>query len=142
MTQKVTKLAPQMNGRNYGDEKETIRQFVFIAPDPDFKAGEDRRRYARPVELRFYMARSADGASPVYASVWMQSRDCSVYAAGHGSAGGYGYHKSSAAAAEAFRSAGVSLAADIAGRGDPAIIAAVEAVARRLGWSTGEVHEF
>lgn len=142
MKQEVTKLDPQSAGRNYGDEKETIRQFVFIAPNPEFVAGGDHRRYARPVELRFYMARSADGASPVYASVWMQSRDRSIFASGHGSAGGYGYHKASTAAAEALRSAGVELAADISGRGNPAIIEAVEAVARRLGWATGEVHEF
>ena len=51
---------------------------------------------------------------------------------GRAYAGGYGYHRSSAAAAWAIKAAGVDLSEDIAGRGDQAIAAAVEAIARAI----------
>lgn len=67
---------------------------------------------------------------------WTQSRAyacCWIYSngncyAGSGWAGGYGYHKPSAAAREALEGAGVELSEDINGRGRDAIISAVEAV--------------
>ena len=49
---------------------------------------------------------------------------------GSGKAGGYGYHRPSAAADEAIRKAGITLALPIEGVGDEAIRGAMEAIAR------------
>jgi hypothetical protein len=61
-----------------------------------------------PVELidaRCWMGRSRQ-ASTVYASIWIHGGD---YRSGRGDAGGYGYHKSSAAMAAAISAAGIEL---------------------------------
>jgi hypothetical protein len=55
-------------------------------------------------------------------------------ASGSGSAGGYGYHRPSAAADEAFRSAGLSLGVDISGRGDSALESALLSLGAFLGY--------
>ena len=90
-------------------------------PHPDGTAQE-------PVCLRVY---SPGGGGRVTACLWTHAEP--VHAHGSGSAGGGGYHKASAAAAEAIRNAGFDLSADIAGRGDGAMIEAVLAVAKCLG---------
>lgn len=54
---------------------------------------------------RFYMGRSAS-ASVVYCCLWLHG---DAGASGRGSAGGYGYHKKSAALDEAIESAGIEL---------------------------------
>lgn len=69
-------------------------------------------------------------ASRCYCCAW-------IFGAGHCSdgsayAGGYGYHRASAAAGRALRAAGVSLSENIDGRGDSAIRDAVEAIARAM----------
>ena len=51
---------------------------------------------------------------------------------GSGTAGGYGYHRGSAAACEAIYNAGIELDEDISGRGDSSIVEAVEAIARAI----------
>ena len=95
---------------------------------------------AELAQVDIYEGRSRN-ASTVYASAWIRgARDCP---SGSGSAGGYGYHKASAAAAEALRAAGVRLIstdaegrerpADIGGAGESAIIAALFAVGVALG---------
>ena len=65
-----------------------------------------------------------------YACLWYNNTD--EWGSGSGSAGGYGYHRPSAAAQEAFEKAGVTLSEDINGRGDSAIREAVEALAKAL----------
>lgn len=52
------------------------------------------------------MGRSRN-ASTVYASIWVHANG--HYLAGHGNAGGYGYHKESAAFQDAITSAGIQL---------------------------------
>ena len=85
------------------------------------------------VTLRIYRT---DGRH--YACVWMHGNaawdgfDGYMWRSGSAYAGGYGYHRSSAAAAWAIKAAGVDLSEDIAGRGDQAIAAAVEAIARAI----------
>lgn len=71
-----------------------------------------------------------DGASNCYACVWINGN--SNHGAGGGKAGGYGYHKESAAIQEALESAGVALSEDIGGRGDQAMFEALEAVAKAV----------
>lgn len=65
-----------------------------------------------------------------YACLWYN--DSRRWASGTGSAGGYGYHRPSAAVAEAFENSGVKLLNDISGRGDEAIREALEALAKKL----------
>lgn len=61
------------------------------------------------VTVRVWMGRSS-GASVVYASVWITGPyGQNFYASGTGQAGGYGYHKLSAAVASAVSSAGAKL---------------------------------
>ena len=86
------------------------------------------------VTLRLY---STD--SRTYAAVWAASNCCwdesiDIWKRGTGYAGGYGYHRGSAAAQEAIHNAGIDLDRDINGRGDQAIEEAVFAIARAV-WS-------
>lgn len=60
------------------------------------------------------------------------------WTSGSGKAGGYGYHRPSQAAAEAFHNAGFTLSADIGGVGDTAIEGAFHALAAWLGLAAGK----
>lgn len=82
-----------------------------------------------PVTLRIYRPHKG---STALACVWINGGD--VYGYGSGSAGGYGYHKSSAAAESAFRDAGVEFDVGIAGAGDSAIRSAIMAICASLGY--------
>jgi hypothetical protein len=77
------------------------------------------------VTLRLYGTNARN-----YACLWYNDKN--AWGSGSGVAGGYGYHRPSAAAAEAFQSAGVQLTNDISGRGDRAIEEAVVALTKAL----------
>ncbi len=89
------------------------------------------------VELRISSTSSA-----AYACAWLyspkvKSKDgetvkAAFWNSGSGRAGGYGYHRQSAAAESALSRAGVELSEAIGGRGDQAIRNAVEAVGKAL----------
>lgn len=83
------------NALNMGDKKETIQQILVI----------DKKTERTIVDARFYMGRSSK-ASSIYCSIWLRGE---VYTSGGGTAGGWGYHKKSAALASAIRSAGIEL---------------------------------
>jgi hypothetical protein len=134
---RVTRLDPQSNGRNYGGEKELLDIMHFVAPLPKGPPGIPK--LGAVVTVRWWMSRRSDGASPVYAAIWARSRDGAVYLAGHGRATGYGYDKRSTALEEAMQSAGVRLQASFGGYGDTAAQHAVIALARRLGWKAGAI---
>ena len=74
----------------------------------------DKKTEKTIVDCRLYMGRSAS-ASAVHCSLWVQSvkgqdwTDGYTSTSGKGTAGGYGYHKSSAAVAFAISSAGIEL---------------------------------
>jgi hypothetical protein len=101
-TQKLTMRAtlpaePVSNGRNYGGEKETVSRSIVVAKVDG---------QLRPVvEARYYMGRSRS-ASTVYCTLWVMGKN---HYSGTGNAGGYGYHKESAALAAAISSAGIVL---------------------------------
>ncbi|MGE9070557.1 hypothetical protein ACQKHG_24750, partial [Escherichia coli] len=59
------------------------------------------------ITVRVYMSASAN-ASQVHACMWVRCAD-GQWTSGKGNAGGYGYHKESAAIADAVRSAGIAL---------------------------------
>lgn len=89
------------NARNYANEKETVGKYIVLD-----KTGKEF------VDCRVYMGRSRQ-ASTVYASIWV--RGAGVCTSGRGSAGGYGYHKESAAIQDAIGSAGIELYGDVYG---------------------------
>lgn len=93
MKAKITKQV--RNARNYGGEKETVSKYLVLD-----KNGKEF------VDCRVYMGRSWS-ASTVYASIWVHGDG--VYTAGSGKAGGYGYHKESAAIGSAISDAGIEL---------------------------------
>lgn len=86
------------NARNYSGEKETTCRYIVI--------GKVKGKLQSVVEARMYMGRSKE-ATTVYCSLWVHGDD--VYCSGSGKAGGYGYHKESAALAAAISSAGIEL---------------------------------
>lgn len=88
------------NGRNYFGEKELVNSMHLIA----VLKGE----ILEIATARFWMGRSRN-ASTVYCSIWVNDRKTGTFAAGNGAAGGYGYHKESAALASALSSAGIEL---------------------------------
>ena len=85
------------NAYNYSGEKETTCRYIVI--------GKLNGKLQSIVEARIYMGRSSS-ASKVYCSLWINGEN---YCSGSGSAGGWGYHKESAALDSAIRSAGIEL---------------------------------
>ena len=116
-------VSTQSNAVNYDNKKELVNSWnVIVNSDDGLK---------NIITVRCYMGRSAN-ASTVYAAIWVNTRG--YYSSGKGKAGGYGYHKASAAVADAISSAGITLDADISGVGDGAIKEALSAIANALGF--------
>ena len=113
----------QSNARNLANEKETVSTLTVVA----FRDGE----FHHPVTARFYMGRSKT-ASVVYCALWVHSPD--YWTSGRGTAGGYGYHKESAALDDAITSAGITLSRSISGVGESAMKDALTAIANGLGF--------
>lgn len=67
-----------------------------------------------------------------YACVWLHVAGYGTYAHGSGKAGGYGYHRSSAASEEAFYSAGMTFNQSFSGCGDSMTREAVQAAGEYL----------
>ena len=120
------------NATNYADTKETIETRVLVVFD-----GE---KLYKVVDARLYRARRGDGARPVYAAIWIRTRDGRTLS-GRGSAGGCGYCLQSSAIGQAVASAGVRLAIDIEGRGMGAVDDALHAIANAAGYSNYRVRE-
>ena len=122
---KVTLKEMKKNAVNYGGKKELISSWdVIVNTDDGLK---------NIMTVRCYMGRSAN-ASTVYASIWIYGEK--HHTSGTGKAGGYGYHKASAAISDAIRSAGIELDENIAGRGDSATEESLEAIASALGYKS------
>lgn len=116
------------NGK-WHDNKETVAALVLVA----WASGKQREL----VTVRFWMSRSADGASPVYCTAWIHGNGNhgNEGCAGTGRANGYGYHKQSAALQSALDSAGVKLAKRIDGVGETAMKDALLAIGRAMGYT-------
>lgn len=112
------------NAVNMGGDKEQVGGYKLVA----VRNGE----LVELATLRLYMGRSRT-ASKVYCSLWITGAR-GEWRSGHGTAGGWGYHKPSAAAADAFRNAGIELSDCIAGRGDSAIEGALKALGKAYGY--------
>lgn len=90
------------NAYNYSGQKEIVSKYVVI--------GKIRGEIREIVDARAYMGRSRS-ASTVYASIWVHGDN--IYTSGRGQAGGYGYHKESAAIGSAISSAEIELYGDV-----------------------------
>lgn len=106
-----------------------VRQIITIDQD----AANPRHRVWVPVDLRLYGTGRTNSAC-----LWISH--AGTYKTGSGSAGGYGYHRASAAAQEAIENAGVKLAQRIDGVGDNAIDDALCAIADALGITDYALH--
>ena len=121
------------NAKNMNGEKELVQRIVVV---------DDAGSKRTIVDCRLYMGRSSN-ASTVYCSIWANGHinNGRVWITGYGKAGGYGYHKASAAMQQAIAAAGFTLTDDngdsmpIAGRGDWAMRNAVIAIAAALGFN-------
>jgi hypothetical protein len=82
------------------DNKEIVSAYSLVVRLP---SGELRE----VIIVKCYMGRSAS-ASVVHAVLWVKCAD-GHWTSGSGHAGGYGYHKESAAIAQAISSAGIEL---------------------------------
>jgi hypothetical protein len=142
----------KQNAKNHGDKKELIHSYKVIAYEPQFLARDEhgipvenplhksyQGNFQEIIDLRLYMSRSGDGASPIYGSIWINGNN--QHTSGSGMAGGYGYHKGSAAAGDAIVSAGIKLDRDINGRGDSAIREALTDIAQAMGFNNTYVVE-
>lgn len=129
MTYDDKKAAGHYKGKNYGGEKETVTHKSVICI-VDGKAIE-------PITYRAYMGRSK-GAAVVYATIWAHSPEC--HRSGSGQAGGYGYHKESAAAYEAAMACGFSFDRSLHGTGQ--IDQMLEAMALALGYENPAIFGF
>lgn len=104
---------------NHRKEQKFAESYTAVVIDGD--------RITEPVTLRIYRTDNR-----CYTCLWINGSETG-WRAGSGWAGGYGYHRASAAAAEAFRAAGVVLEGDrLAGCGDSAIRDAVQVTAQAL----------
>lgn len=127
------------NARNMANDKETVDRLQVVARNA-------RGELQVIADARFYMGRSRS-ASTVYCSLWVWNHGANVDISGHGRAGGYGYHKRSAALQSAINSAEIKLwgspydsedentggtpeRASIGGCGDSAMRSALLAIAR------------
>ena len=88
-------------------------------------AEKDVKKVKEVCELRLYCTQSV-----AYACVWVHDDTANEYTSGSGRADGGGYHRPSAAAAEAIKSAGYEMDETIDARGDMAIREAVAAICR------------
>jgi len=103
-----------------------FESFNAIVPGKDY---EGNAILKAAVELRLYGTGSTWSAC-----LWVNSSLSKIYTSGTGSAGGYGYHKTSAAAQEAINNAGFELSESISGVGDQAIETAIKAIAAAIGY--------
>ena len=94
------KIVKKAENARRPDNKELVSAYSLVVRLP---SGELRE----VVTVKCYMGRSAS-ASVIHAVMWVRCAD-GHWTSGSGSAGGYGYHKESAAIADAIRSASIEL---------------------------------
>jgi hypothetical protein len=137
-TQHVTEYTPRYDGRNDADEKRMLDEFNLIVRAKRGAYTHDGSGLLTLVTVRTYGAKRGNG-SRNYVSIWVHASDERMSCAGHGSAGGYGYHRPSAAMQAALESAGIRLAQPIDGVGESAMKEAMHAIARHLGYTRGHI---
>lgn len=130
---------PVSNARQL--DKQLASAYTLVAYDGGFK---------EIVRVKIWATKTG---SRYYAAIWVQGDDSNnrPWVSGAGSAGGWGYHKASAALSEALDSAEIKLfrsqeqidytkAADISGRGETVLQEAIYAIGRACGYSQDKLH--
>lgn len=123
---KITLKQKQYDGkvRQNRKERDFTHEYAVLCPTLHDSRFE---RISPVVTLRIYSTQSRN-----YACVWINNGAAGIHLSGGGYAGGYGYHRASAAAQAALNDAGVILGENISGVGDSAIERALLAVARKV----------
>lgn len=158
----ITTRAPKFSSSHRKENKGLHKCYAMLAP-----SAYDPGQAKAIAELRIYWAGSTAYAClwvnaqqspkcPACGEAWeTQQTTCpkcldqrtprtvaeSMHTSGSGKAGGYGYDKPSAAAAEAIRTAGFDLSEDIAGVGETAIREAMKALAAAVGYPEAMLFE-
>lgn len=116
MTNKVVSFTKKSNGfnRNHRKENHFYQEYLVISPE-----------LKQVISCRMYGTGRMN-----YCAIWIYANE---HASGTGSAGGYGYHRESAACSEAILKAGYKLEKDISGVGESAIESALLAIAEHHG---------
>ena len=97
----VMPTVAESNAKNYNNDKELVGYTKLI----------DKKTERTVIDARWYMGKSAKSTA-VYCSIWCMGQgvyDAAHSTSGRGVASGYGYHKRSASADSAIRSAGIEL---------------------------------
>lgn len=125
---KVTITKNEHTGKTASNRKENnfTRGYTVVA------YGGKEQPIKELIDARIYQTNSRS-----YACIWVHSHP--VHLCGGGYAGGYGYHKPSAALQEAMHDAGLTLDTSISGVGDGAMKEALLAVAAALGFKKAHV---
>jgi len=121
---KATLGESKRNGKDFS-KKEMVSAYTVVV--------DTERGLQTPVSAKCYMGKS-NQASVVYVTFRCSDNE-KYFTAGHGQAGGWGYHKESQAIENAIESAGIKLSADIGGRGETAIENALFAITEALGYT-------
>jgi len=129
------------NARNLGDKKEIVQTLVLVG----VRIVVGVPQYTEPCRAVFYMGRSSS-ASVVDCALWVSG--LTFWTSGRGRAGGYGYHKQSAALGAAINSAGIALYtgpdfekfAYIDGAGESAMQDALYAIGEALGYDRSNLY--
>lgn len=115
----------KFNGSCRKEGKTYFESFNVLVPS---KYGENNSNAV--IELRMYGTGNRN-----YACLWVHdSSNSGISTSGTGWAGGYGYHRPSAAAEAAIINAGFTLSKSISGVGDSAIEEAIKTIAKALGY--------
>jgi len=105
-----------------------VARHVLVATHPE--TGE----LVPVVDMRTYFNERGNGMNPARVNVWVRVRG-QDYRSGRGSASGCGYHKESAALAEALDNAGIHLSLAIGGTGSSHYRDVFEAIAMAAGYA-------
>jgi len=118
---------------NHRKENKFSKQFTVLVNGRDY---DGKPCLNELIQLRIYWTDSR-----AYACIWIDGGKNKFYASGSGFAGGYGYHKESAAMEEALESAGIVIdyRDSISGRGEGAMESALMAIARKLGYRKAHI---
>lgn len=90
------------------------------------------------INVKLYAVPNRTWGAVWYACVWINSN--SIHISGGGKASGCGYHKPSAALANALHDAGVELSQSISGVGESAMTDSLAAIAKSLGYKKFHIH--
>lgn len=120
---KILSIDPKdnMNAKAHRREKNFQSSYLVIA----YHKGELKQ----VLELRTYGTNKMN-----YACLWICNNKKFGYMSGSGSAGGYGYHRTSCATMEAINKCGIRLDKNINGVGETAMETALITISKKLGY--------